>query len=63
MVRWLVLIFALATAAGACTLFDEDPPDDSCMSDNDCFRAQGEICNQQTKQCQLRPTDAGIDTP
>jgi hypothetical protein len=63
MVRWLVLIIALATAAGACTLFDEDPPDDSCVSDNDCFRAQGEICNQQTKQCQLRPMDAGIDTP
>ena len=61
MVRWLVVI-ALA-AAGACTLFDEDLPDESCMIDSDCFRAQGEFCNQMTKQCELRQMDAGVDTP
>ena len=60
MVRWLLLI-ALA-AAGACTLFDEEPPGDSCTTDTDCFRAQGEVCNQQTKRCELRTyRDAGVD--
>lgn len=61
MVRWLVVI-ALA-AAGACTLFDDGPPDDSCTNDEDCFRAQGEVCNVQKHRCEVRMTDAGVDTP
>jgi hypothetical protein len=64
MVRWLlVIMFALgAVTAGACTLFDEEPPDDTCTTDTDCFRAQGEFCNQTTKQCEVR-ADAGVDAP
>ena len=63
MVRWLIVIGLAVSAIGACTLFDEDPPDDSCVTDTDCFRAQGEVCNQQTHRCELRMTDAGVDTP
>ena len=54
--RWL-LLFALS----ACTLFDDDPPKNTCKSDSDCFRAQGEACNQQKHVCE--PRDAGIDAP
>jgi hypothetical protein len=66
MVRWLVAVAMLAglLAAGqACTLFDDDPPDDSCSSDNDCFRAQGERCID--KHCKLvnNGADAGVDSP
>jgi hypothetical protein len=58
-VRWLVVL-ALA-AVGACTLFDSDPPDDSCVSDNDCFRAQGEKCVEH--HCEVVVMDAGVDSP
>ena len=33
--RWFVVIAFAAAAVSACTLFDEDPPDDSCESDTD----------------------------
>lgn len=62
MVRWL-LVTMLAVAGVACTLFDDDPPDESCEADADCFRAQGETCNQSTKQCEVRMVDAGVDAP
>ena len=63
MVRWLVVIALSVSAIGACTLFDEDPPDESCTADTDCFRAQGEVCNLQTHRCEIRTVDAGVDTP
>lgn len=60
MVKWFV-IFALAIAgASACTLLDSDPPDDTCSSDNDCFRAQGEKCVDN--RCQVMARDAGVDS-
>ena len=53
---------ALAIAAlllGGCTLFD-DPPDRSCRTDNDCFRAQGEFCNDDN-QCEVAPDAAPLE--
>jgi hypothetical protein len=63
-VRWLCAVAMLAglLAAGqACTIFDDDPPNDSCKSDNDCFRAQGEKCVNM--HCKLISADAGVDAP
>lgn len=56
---------ALAIAAlllGGCTLFD-DPPDRSCKNSNDCFRAQGEVCNMTTNQCEVPPDAAPLEEP
>jgi hypothetical protein len=50
-----VRAFAIAALLlGGCTLFD-DPPDRSCRTDNDCFRAQGEFCNDDG-QCEVEVT-------
>ncbi len=50
--RRLTAAFILALALlGGCFLFHDDYPDKSCESDNDCFKAQGEVCNMQTKKC------------
>lgn len=53
----LAAMLALGLALGACALGD-DRPDRSCKGNDDCFAAQGEICNQTTKQCEQAP-DAG----
>jgi hypothetical protein len=63
----LVTVLALAAIigiGGACTLLDDDPPDESCRDSSDCFRAQGEVCNPTTKRCEMKVyMDAGIDAP
>ena len=68
--RWLTASLALAFAVGACTFFAEGPPENVCVSDGDCFRAQGEICNTEENRCEPapdagvpvnRPGDAGVD--
>jgi hypothetical protein len=56
------LLLALAFAAAACTLLDDDPPKNTCKSDTDCFRAQGETCDLQKHVC-IPPRDAGVDAP
>ena len=55
--RALALAALLVSGLGGCTLFD-DHPDRSCRGPQDCFRAQGEVCNTVTKQCEV-PPDAG----
>ena len=64
MVKRLALLLALGAAAtvGACTLLDDDPPSNTCKSNSDCFRAQGETCNTQKHVCEVT-TDAGVDAP
>jgi hypothetical protein len=58
-VRSLLSCLALAALLGSgCNLLDDDYPDESCESDSDCFRAQGEICNTATRTCEPR-ADAG----
>jgi hypothetical protein len=57
----LALALALVVGlAGACALITRDPPDNVCRGDEDCFRAQGEVCNTDTKRCEPGP-DAGVD--
>ncbi|MEO8698538.1 MAG: hypothetical protein ABI867_00810 [Kofleriaceae bacterium] len=58
MVRWSALGL-VAIAVAACALFAEDPPANVCASDEQCFRAQGEVCNLETKRCEPGP-DAGV---
>ena len=43
--------FLIAIAVAACAAFDGDPPDKSCRTDDDCFRAQGEMCNAMARVC------------
>jgi hypothetical protein len=56
----LALALAVAVLSG-CTLFDADPPDDRCTKHEECFRAQGEVCNFETRRCEPGTVDAGID--
>jgi hypothetical protein len=59
---WWVIAAATALAFGACTLFDGDPPDNTCRRQTDCFRAQGEHCEFDAGVCM--PIDAAvIDAP
>lgn len=64
MVKRLALLLVLVAGAsvGACTLLDDDPPSNTCKTDNDCFRAQGETCNLTTHAC-AQTIDAGVDAP
>jgi hypothetical protein len=64
MVRRIAILLALAAGAtvGACTLLDDDPPTNTCKSNNDCFRGQGETCNTTKHICEMT-IDAGVDAP
>lgn len=58
--RRLTAAFILALALlGGCFLFHDDYPDRKCETNSDCFQAQGEVCNTQTKTC-VSTVDAGV---
>jgi hypothetical protein len=61
-VKLLVAALLATCAISACTLFDDDPPSNTCQTNQDCFRAQGENCNQTTHVCEVT-VDGGVDAP
>ncbi len=57
--KW-TLLFALAmlpisSFAGSCTLWSDYSDGLTCGKDEDCFRAQGEVCDQMIKECVAGP--------
>jgi hypothetical protein len=48
----------LALLCAGCPLSHGDFPGTACERDSDCFIGQGEMCNQETRQCQVM-VDAG----
>ena len=48
----------LALLLVGCPLSHGDYPGTACEKDSDCFIGQGEICNQDSHQCQVM-IDAG----
>jgi len=55
-----VVVIVALFAAGACALFSDGPPENTCRGDQDCFRAQGEVCNLDRFRCEPGP-DGGVD--
>ena len=45
-----------------CPLTHGDYPGRACATSDDCFKGQGEVCNQTTRQCEIA-VDAGVDRP
>jgi len=66
MPRPTVMLLAMACLTlSACSLFREPLPDASCRNDRDCFRSQGEVCNQELHRCEpaidaAPPVDAAM---
>jgi hypothetical protein len=57
-VRLAIGCIAFAAAVAGCALFSE-VPENTCRSNADCFQAQGETCNMETKKCEP-PPDAAV---
>ncbi len=57
--KWtLVVVLALlpiAGFAGGCTLWSDYSDGLTCAKDEDCFRAQGEVCDLMIKECVAGP--------
>jgi hypothetical protein len=45
---------------GGCSWLHDDYPDRTCRVNTDCFRAQGEVCDQEARVCVAGP-DAAPD--
>lgn len=48
-------MFALASLAGSCTLWSDYSDGATCSKDEECFRAQGEVCDLAIKECVAGP--------
>jgi hypothetical protein len=64
--KW-TLLAALATLpmvgfASGCTLWSDYSEGLTCSKDEDCFRAQGEVCDLMIKECVAGP-QARLATP
>lgn len=57
MVKVLALFLALGTTIAACTLLADDPPQNSCASDLDCF-TDIERCYLDAGVCEPKPDAA-----
>jgi len=53
-----LVALGLAATFGACTLLGDDPPNNTCKSDLDCF-TDVEQCNLDEGVCEPTP-DAGL---
>jgi len=66
--RWVLAIVAAALLA-ACPLAHDDPHPEECLSDKDCFTAEGEFCERQSGTdpppgvCRTRLDAAPTDRP
>ncbi len=61
----IAIAAALLGALASCSLFGSELPDNSCESDLDCFRAQGEVCHLDRNECgppadAMPPIDADL---
>ncbi len=55
--KLVAVALVLASTIAACTLLGDDPPENTCKSDFECF-SNVEQCNLDAGMCELKP-DAG----
>lgn len=57
--KWTLLLalamVPIASFAGSCTLWSDYSDGLTCGKDEDCFRAQGEVCDLVIKECVAGP--------
>ena len=52
----VLAIFCASAMVGSCTLWSDYSDGLTCGKDEDCFRAQGEVCDLAIKQCVAGPS-------
>jgi hypothetical protein len=60
---WGAVAVAAAAGLAGCALFGDAYPDRSCKRDSDCFRAQGEVCDETSSTCIVAVFDAAVPVP
>lgn len=64
----MFVMFLMVSFAGGCTLWSDYADGVTCSKDEDCFRAQGELCDVTINECVAGPrpklpTPAPSQTP